>query len=732
MKKFFRSTISTLLSVALLVSGLTFGVRAASPSTDFVYTVDVIAGTATIIGYNGEGGKVDIPEKLGGATVTAISENAFYFKPLIESVTIPSGVETIGAGAFWGCSNLSKLQFNDKVKTIGNTAFFNTAITTLTLPESVTSIGERTFAQCKSLVSVTLSSRLSEIPESAFYDCEALRSVVIPDRITRIGREAFALCDSLSSVTIGKGVRVIETNAFHDCPCSGVVIPSTVTQLDSEAFGFNTNRDSYDTGLMKGFVIVGNTGTAAETYATDSGITFKQCAHSVSTVGGYTVPPTCTEGGEQVNICKDCYTFLGTEQVDKLGHDYKLIVHNPTCTEGGFDEHTCSRCGDSYTDNEKESLGTSHVFKETVINPTCDEEGYTIATCENCGYEERYDYVFPMGHDAYKLSTTDPTCDSDGYTLYHCNRCDKDLILDIVSALGHDLVQGDTHQPNCVDAGYTVYHCNRCQQDFNMDPVPAKGHSYVDSVVKPTCTANGYTKHTCSVCETEYLGDYVQALGHDISLSKVTLPTYTTKGSAYICCSRCEFEIEDPKYTTGYKPLEKPLGLKVVNQSTNSVKVQWKAVTGAQKYTVECVTNKKSVTTTALSYTFKSLKPGTTYKFSVRAVAGGNVGTSCTPVITATKPSKVTFSKASAVGGRKVALTWKKLSASDGYVIQYSTSSNFSSSKKVTVSKNSTVSKTITSLTRGKKYYFRVRAYKYGYGNKLYGSYSSVRSVVVK
>jgi hypothetical protein len=74
---------------------------------------------------------------------------------------------------------------------------------------------------------------------------------------------------------------------------------------------------------------------------------------------------------------------------------------------------------------------------------------------------------------------------------------------------------------------------------------------------------------------------------------------------------------------------------------------------------------------------------------------------------------------------------WKKVSGSSGYEIQYSSSSNFSNVKKVTVSKGSTVSKTISSLTKGKKYYVRIRSYKKSGDSKYYSAWSGSENVKI-
>jgi hypothetical protein len=75
--------------------------------------------------------------------------------------------------------------------------------------------------------------------------------------------------------------------------------------------------------------------------------------------------------------------------------------------------------------------------------------------------------------------------------------------------------------------------------------------------------------------------------------------------------------------------------------------------------------------------------------------------------------------------GKKLSLSWKKSSGATGYQIQYSTKSSFSSYKTKNVTGTSVV---LSKLTKGKKYYIRVRAYKTIGGKKFYSSWSKVKT----
>jgi len=79
-------------------------------------------------------------------------------------------------------------------------------------------------------------------------------------------------------------------------------------------------------------------------------------------------------------------------------------------------------------------------------------------------------------------------------------------------------------------------------------------------------------------------------------------------------------------------------------------------------------------------------------------------------------------------------VTWKKQATqTTGYQVQYSTDKNFKKGNKtVTVKGAKTTSKTISKLTKGKKYYVRVRTYKTVNKTNFYSGWSKSSSVTVK
>lgn len=134
------------------------------------------------------------------------------------------------------------------------------------------------------------------------------------------------------------------------------------------------------------------------------------------------------------------------------------------------------------------------------------------------------------------------------------------------------------------------------------------------------------------------------------------------------------------------------------------------------------------------SYTDENLTQGTQYRYRVRAfikVNDKNVyGKYCTKLKTYTKPKKVTL-KAKA-GTRKATLSWSRVTGATGYRVYMKKSGNSNFSKIKQISKGSTVSYSKSGLTKGKTYYFKVRAYRTVNGKKIYGAYSKIKTVIVK
>ena len=117
---------------------------------------------------------------------------------------------------------------------------------------------------------------------------------------------------------------------------------------------------------------------------------------------------------------------------------------------------------------------------------------------------------------------------------------------------------------------------------------------------------------------------------------------------------------------------------------------------------------------------------------TITITAGDTHYQTATKKITVTVPAatKLTLVKSKAVG--QATVKWTNLSDVSGYQIQYSTSINFTSPKSIYIAGANKWGKTIKSLTKGKKYYVRIRTYKTSGDKKYYSAWSTWRATTVK
>ena len=187
---------------------------------------------------------------------------------------------------------------------------------------------------------------------------------------------------------------------------------------------------------------------------------------------------------------------------------------------------------------------------------------------------------------------------------------------------------------------------------------------------------------------------------------------------------------------------EKVQNVKASSKSYNSIKITWNKATGADGYKIYRATSKsgkysaiKTVTSAStLSYTNTGLTTGKTYYYKVRAyttINGSKVYGSYSSVVSA-KPSLSKPSLYLSAGSKKAYIKWSKISGASGYEIYRASSKKGYYSKIKTITSGKTTSYTNSKLTRKKTYYYKVRAYRYVSGKKVYSSYSSVKYVKVK
>ncbi len=180
-----------------------------------------------------------IENTFNGLPVKEISYCGFGNQTNLQSITLPANVETIGAGAFIGCTALQSVDLGE-VQEIGGQAFDGcTALQEIEIPNSVTGKLDSTFPNCTNLSKVTFEEgcQISEI-YIAFENCSSLTEITIPKSVTLIDERAFGDCVNLESVYFEEGSQCKTIHwSFEGCTSlKEITIPNSVESIGNYTF----------------------------------------------------------------------------------------------------------------------------------------------------------------------------------------------------------------------------------------------------------------------------------------------------------------------------------------------------------------------------------------------------------------------------------------------------------------------------------------------------------------
>ncbi|MEV5114439.1 hypothetical protein MRBL20_002604 [Peribacillus frigoritolerans] len=177
-----------------------------------------------------------------------------------------------------------------------------------------------------------------------------------------------------------------------------------------------------------------------------------------------------------------------------------------------------------------------------------------------------------------------------------------------------------------------------------------------------------------------------------------------------------------------------PISVKAASLSYNSVRTSWTAVSGASGYEVYRATSSTGTyslagSTTSTSYTNTGLTTNKPYYYKIRAyrtVGSMKVYSNYSTVVTVKPvPTVPTIFKATRISSTSLKLTWGSVSGASGYELYRSTS--FSGTYNLLKSTTS-LYYTNSSLTTGKTYYYKLRAYRTVSTAKVYSGWTTIIS----
>lgn len=213
--------------------------------------------------------KATVPTGVG-----TIGESTFEECTALAALTLPSSVKTIGDKAFKSCAALADADLAS-INSIGIEAFAGTGLTSAKI--YATTLGEKSFRDCTELTAITLGSATT-IPAEMFAGCTAITTVTIPASVQTIGASAFEGCSKLATLTLGSGVTTLGDRAFADCGLTALALPDNVTTLGDGAFSNNPNIATLQFGA-------GLTAISDNAFATNDAIENLTIPKTIVTIG---------------------------------------------------------------------------------------------------------------------------------------------------------------------------------------------------------------------------------------------------------------------------------------------------------------------------------------------------------------------------------------------------------------------------------------------------------------
>lgn len=234
-------------------------------------------------------GVLSIPERIDNHPVVAIAASAFTSKTAITALSLPEGLQTIGAKAFQRSaiqgsvlipstvqtlgfrafefnSGITQVNFadNSQLTSMGDNVFSGTSITSIALPQSLTAIPKEAFLNLPYLKTITWSDKIVSIGASAFKGCGITGDITFPNTLTSLGQSCFNGTQNLGYVYFHEDspVKYIPPSAFYESSLRNVSLPVGLDSIGSNAYEYCANMDTFTLVLPVNLKSIGSTAFA--------------------------------------------------------------------------------------------------------------------------------------------------------------------------------------------------------------------------------------------------------------------------------------------------------------------------------------------------------------------------------------------------------------------------------------------------------------------------------------
>ena len=146
-------------------------------------------------------------------------------------------------------------------------------IKTVTVRSGVTSLGAYAFRGCTTLTSVRLPAGLASVGAHAFDGCTALGQFTAPSGLVSVGDEAFRGCTSLPAyLDLGDSLESLGAGVLYGCTkVKALRLPAALTYIDAGALDGSSVTDIYFEGTSEQWAALGYAAPAGVSVDIDDG-----------------------------------------------------------------------------------------------------------------------------------------------------------------------------------------------------------------------------------------------------------------------------------------------------------------------------------------------------------------------------------------------------------------------------------------------------------------------------
>ena len=631
-------------------------------------------GTLRLTGYTGETSEVTVPSQIGGVSVTVIGEGLFKANRTMTSVIIPEGITKIENSAFENCL-LTSVKLPTTLTKLGANAFYNCAkLETAGLPRTVTTIGERAFHGTKWIETLKKTANMAVVNDRLIEVSDTTTErLAVPSTVKIIGEGAFYNNSRLNEITLPATTEAICADAFKNCTAlKSIVIPGGVTKIGEHAFGYTFANDTYK--KIDGFKIFGNSGSAAQAYASENGFEFAAVDALPARVYGSDRYGTSMAIADQLRAANGGKKFSsviiasGLNFADALSAAYLAKVKNAPIlltSEAATDRIA------NYIKDSAYANATVYIVGGQAAVPASTEKALggfktfrlagpnryitNLLVLKEAGVTNQEILIASGTNYADALSASavgKPVMLASGISLlgdqisYLKTLSSKTAT--IIGGTGAVGAQVETQAKSIFAAVARIGGSDRYETSANV------ASKYFDKAEKLTLA---------------YALNYPDGLCAGPLAAKYSSPLILTASSNFVAAKDYATKSGSTSATTiGGKTLISDEAVRAILNTgisatctTGSITLSWKAAAGAVSYEIYNVTGTKTRLGTSTTTSFKiGCRAGTTYKFEVVPVnaAGTKLTGSAMFIITGTDPLAVTNLKSGIISANYAQLKW--------------------------------------------------------------------------